>query len=159
MALYFGSKKVCEGGGRKSEWKTFFDNSGKLYPADDYKTRMTTLAPYLDFTDTSDVADFSNMFRNNTALTTIPRLDMRKGTNFADMLTGDAALTSFGGYGIAYSFSLSPCSNMGEEALVNVLSNLATITDTQTLTLGSTLLGKLSDSEKKIATDKGWTLA
>lgn len=159
MALYFGSKKVCEGGGRKSEWKTFFDNNGKLYAYSAFSARLQTLAPYLDFTDTADVTDFSNMFRNNTALTAIPKLDMRKGTNFADMLTGDTALTSFGGYGIAYSFSLAPCTAMGEEALVNVLNNLATVTDTQTLTLGATLLGKLSDDEKKIATDKGWTLA
>jgi hypothetical protein len=32
-------------------------------------------------------------------------------------------------------------------------------TTTKTLTIGSTNLAKLTDAEKKIATDKGWTLA
>ena len=40
-----------------------------------------------------------------------------------------------------------------------VINGLQTVTETQTLTLGSTNLAKLTDAEKKIATDKGWTLA
>lgn len=159
MALYFGKTKACNGSGKKSEWKTYFDNGGKLWAHNDYKAKITTLAPYLDFGDTADVTDFSHMFANNTALTTIPRLDMRKGTNFADMLLSCSALTSFGGYGIAYSFDLSMATNMGESALVKVLNSLASVTDTQTLTLGETNLAKLSDDEKAIATAKGWTLA
>jgi hypothetical protein len=159
MALYFGKTKACNGSGNQSEWKTYFDNGGKLWAYYDYKAKITTLAPYLDFSDTADVTDFSHMFANNTALTTIPKLDMRKGTNFADMLTGDTAITSFGGYGIAYSFDLSMATKMEEGEIAKVLRNLATITDTQTLTLGATNLAKLTDAEKAIATSKGWTLA
>ena len=159
MALYFGKTKACNGSGKKSEWKTYFDNGGKLWAFSDYKAKITTLAPYLDFGDTADVTDFSHMFANNTALTTIPRLDMRKGTNFADMLLSCSALTSFGGYGIAYSFDLSMATNMEESALVNVFNNLAPVTETQTLTLGETLLKKTNQREKAIAIAKGWTLA
>ena len=49
--------------------------------------------------------------------------------------------------------------NYDRESIVKVLNNLQSITTTQTLTLGSTLLAKLTDEDKKIATDKGWTLA
>ena len=45
------------------------------------------------------------------------------------------------------------------ELLVGLFKSLATITTTKTITLGSTLLAKLTDEDKKIATDKGWTLA
>ena len=40
-----------------------------------------------------------------------------------------------------------------------VINGLQTVTSTQTLTLGTDNLAKLSDAEKQIATDKGWTLA
>ena len=40
-----------------------------------------------------------------------------------------------------------------------VINGLQTVTTTQKLTLGATNLAKLTDGEKKIATDKGWTLA
>ena len=45
------------------------------------------------------------------------------------------------------------------EWIVKLFNKLETITSTQTITLGSTLLAKLTDEDKKIATDKGWTLA
>lgn len=45
------------------------------------------------------------------------------------------------------------------EALLEVLNNLEPVTTTQTLTVGAAALALLSDSDKSIATDKGWTLA
>ena len=45
------------------------------------------------------------------------------------------------------------------DSLMSIINNLATVTTTQTLTLGSTNLAKLSSEEKAIATNKGWTLA
>ena len=56
------------------------------------------------------------------------------------------------------SFSLS-ATKLEHDALVVVLNNLGTVTSTQTLTLGATKLALLSDEEKAIATNKGWTLA
>lgn len=40
-----------------------------------------------------------------------------------------------------------------------VINGLQTVTTKPTLTLGTTNLAKLTDEEKKVATDKGWTLA
>ena len=161
MPSYIGKTQISGGYRNKSEWKAFFDNGGVLYAPGSYNTKIKTLVPYLSFTDTADVTDFTNMFRNNKSLATIPSLDMRKGTLFTDMLTDCAALTSFGGYGMSCSFDMSPCTLMEESALVEVLNNLADVTskEAQTLTLGETLLAKLTDAEKKIATDKNWTLA
>lgn len=59
---------------------------------------------------------------------------------------------------LSVSFDLSPCIKLTHDSLMNVLNSIQTVTTTQTLTLGSTNLAKLTDDEKKIATDKGWTL-
>lgn len=57
------------------------------------------------------------------------------------------------------SLSLSDSTNLTHDSLMVVINGLQTVTTTQTLTLGSTNLAKLTDDEKKVATDKGWTLA
>jgi hypothetical protein len=61
--------------------------------------------------------------------------------------------------GIGNSFRINTSTAFEEADLVNILNNLAIVTDTQTLTMGATNLAKLSDSEKEIATKKGWVLA
>lgn len=61
--------------------------------------------------------------------------------------------------GISDSFSISCSTAFAEADLVNILNNLAEVTEAQTLTMGETNLAKLTDSEKEIATKKGWVLA
>ena len=62
-------------------------------------------------------------------------------------------------YGMKVNFYISASTKFTREALVEILNNLATVTSTQTLTMGSTNLAKLTDEDKAIATGKGWTLA
>ena len=57
------------------------------------------------------------------------------------------------------SLDLSGCTKLTHDSLMVVINGLQTVTTTQKLTLGSTNLAKLTDEEKKVATDKGWTLA
>ena len=57
------------------------------------------------------------------------------------------------------SLSLSTCKNLTHDSIMVVINGLQTVTEAQTLTLGSTNLAKLTEADKKIATDKGWTLA
>ena len=58
------------------------------------------------------------------------------------------------------SLNISKCTLLSRETLVQLFTEtLLNVTTTQTITLGSTLLAKLTDEDKKIATDKGWTLA
>ena len=45
------------------------------------------------------------------------------------------------------------------EELVETINSLATVKTATTITLGSVNLAKLTDEDKEIATDKGWTLA
>ena len=53
------------------------------------------------------------------------------------------------------SFNISSSTAFTKEALVEILNNLATVTTTQTLTMGATNLAKLTDEDKAIATNKG----
>ena len=60
---------------------------------------------------------------------------------------------------ISKSFVLTNDNNLSHDSLVRVIDNLKTVTSTQTLTIGTYNLSKLSDAEKAVATGKGWTLA
>ena len=57
------------------------------------------------------------------------------------------------------SLYLSYCENLTHDSIMVIINGLQTVTSTQTLTLGSTNLAKLTEAEKQIAIDKGWTLA
>lgn len=57
------------------------------------------------------------------------------------------------------SLSLSGSPHLTHDSLMVVINGLQTVTTAQKLTLGTTNLARLTDEEKKIATDKGWTLA
>ena len=45
------------------------------------------------------------------------------------------------------------------EALLEIIGNLKTVTTTKRLTMGATNLAKLTEEDKAIATNKGWSLA
>ena len=57
------------------------------------------------------------------------------------------------------SLDLSPCDRLTHDSIMVVINGLQTVTETQTLTLGSINLDKLTQEEKQVAIDKGWTLA
>jgi hypothetical protein len=59
---------------------------------------------------------------------------------------------------INISLNFSYCAYLTHDSLMSIINNLATVTSTKTLTLGTTNLAKLSDEEKAIATNKGWTV-
>ena len=60
-----------------------------------------------------------------------------------------------------FSFKLSSCNNLTVESLNAVITALPTLAEgaTQTLTLGSTNMAKLTEAEIAVATGKGWTVA
>lgn len=109
--------------------------------------------------DTSKVTNMSSMFYNCNSLTTIPQLDTNSVTKMGNMFSSCSNLKEIHMTGMKVSFNISASTNFTESALVEILNNLATVTSTQTLTMGSTNLAKLTDEEKAIATNKGWTLA
>ena len=64
---------------------------------------------------------------------------------------------SFAVFGTNNTEAVNACTR--QDLLDNYINRLHKTTTTKTLTLGATLLAKLTDEDKKIATDKGWTLA
>ena len=114
--------------------------------------------------DTSKVQNTTNMFSGCISLTSVPRLDATSLTSAKNMFgTSYGALkklTTFGGLtGLKIDFDLSSCPNLTYESLLNVFNELADVTASpKTLTLGKENLNKLWNSDKAIATNKGWVL-
>ena len=176
MALYLGSKKVSMKSG-SGGMKAFFDAGGRCA----YST-ATTFVGTIGYSDTSNVTNMTYMFYNCSSLTSIPTLDTSKVTNMTSMFYNCSSLTSIPALdtskvtnmtymfyncsslteihmtGMSVDFNISASTQFTESALVEILNNLATVTSTRTLTMGSTNLAKLTDDEKAIATNKGWTL-
>ena len=91
-------------------------------------------------------------------LEVVPEYDLFYVNSLTGFVDGCYALSEFKAKGIRASLDLSQSNFMTHDTIIPVLRNLAA-TDGQTLTLGPTYLAMLSDEEKAIATDKGWTLA
>ena len=92
-----------------------------------------------------------------TTLKSIPAYDLSNITSIN--LSNLSKLEEFHATGMKVSFSISSSTKFTREALVEILNNLASVTSTKVLTMGATNLAKLTDEDKLIATNKGWTLA
>ena len=121
------------------------------------------------------VKSMSETFNYCSQLKTLPLMDLTQCTRFS--VTGCNSLESIPAYdlsnitsinlnslyklaefhatGMKVSFNISSSTKFTKEALVEILNNLATVTTTQTLTMGDTNLAKLTDEDKLIATNKG----
>ena len=109
--------------------------------------------------DTSNVIDMQYFVRHCSNLTSIPRLDVSKVTNFSQAFEGLYSLTSIGLYGFTHSINIT-FTSLEHDALVAFLNQAGTAYDSsQKIIIGSAKLALLSDEEKAIATNKGWTLA
>ena len=118
-------------------------------------TKLTTI-PHLN---TSNATQMDSMFRGCNRLISIPNLDTSKVTDMRQMFSNCKALEEIHMTGMKANFKISASTKFTREALLEILNNLATVTTTRTLTMGSTNLAKLTDEDKAIATNKGWTLA
>lgn len=92
-------------------------------------------------------------------LVEIAPYDVSKCTDFTDTFAGCNSLKRMLLYGMKVSFDISSSTKFEREDLVTILNNLGTVSETQTLTMGSTNLAKLTSEDKAIATNKGWVLA
>ena len=121
-----------------------------------YGCKSLTSIPLLD---TSNVTRMSSMFEYCSSLTTIPQLDTSKVGEVSYMLAGCRKLTNVGGFkNLKVGLDLSDSPLLTHESLMNVINNLASVTN-KTLSLGETNLAKLTDEEKMIAINKGWVLS
>lgn len=118
-------------------------------------SKLTTIPQF----DTSNVSNMGEMFSGCTSLTSIPELNVSRCTYFSYMLKDCTSLTSIGMYGFRYSIDISQTA-LGHDALVAFLNQAGTAyNSSQKITMGSAKLALLSEEEKAIATNKGWTLA
>lgn len=123
-----------------------------------YECRLLTTVPLMD---TSNVTNMETMFSGCKLLTTIPPINTSRVTRIEFMFNSCSSLTDLGGFtGLKCNLDLSPCTALTHDSILNVINKAADVTASPaTLTFGSTNLAKLSDEEKAIATNKGWTLA
>ena len=110
----------------------------------------------------SNATNLSNCFAYCSSLTslTLPAGFGSNATNLEYCFDKCNALTDItGNPNFKVSVRLSGSTKLTHDSLMTIINGLQTVTGTQTLTLGSTNLAKLTKEEKRIATDKGWTLA
>ena len=118
-------------------------------------TNLTTI-PLLD---TSNVISMSYMFNGCSSLTTIPQLNTSNVIGMRDMFKSCSNLKSILMTNIGADLDISASTKFEREDLLVILNNLKTVTSATTLTMGATNLAKLTEEDKAIATNKGWTLA
>lgn len=111
--------------------------------------------------NTSEVTSMFYMFYKCINLTSIPAFDVSKSISMTHMIDDCSKLEAIHMKNIGTDLDISQTysTKFTREALLEIIGNLKTVTTTKTLTLGSTNLAKLTDEDKAIATNKGWTLA
>lgn len=109
--------------------------------------------------NTSKVNNIDGIFYNCSRLTTIPALDVSEVKYATNSFNNCSNLKSILMTGMKVKFDISASTKFERADLLIILNNLATVTSTKTLTMGSINLAKLTDEDKAIATNKGWTLA
>lgn len=109
--------------------------------------------------DTSKVKNMSQMFWHCNNLQTIPAYDCTNVTNMNNTFASCSSLKSILMTNIGVSLNIAASTLFERSDLLVILNNLKTVTSTKTLTMGTANLAKLTDEDKAIATNKGWTLA
>lgn len=118
-------------------------------------SKLTTVPLY----DTSKVTRMEEMFWYCKNLQTVPAFDCSNVTNMNIIFASCYSLKSILMTNIGVSLDISASTRFEREDLVLILNNLKTVTTTKTLRMGTTNLARLTDEDKLIATNKGWTLA
>ena len=146
-----------------------FYNCNKLVTIPLLNTSKATDLSYMFFScsslefiplfDTSSAKNMNSMFQNCSKITIVPALNVSNATNLGYMFSNCSSLKSILMTGMKANFDIHWSTQFEESDLVTILNNLATVETTRILTMGATNLAKLTDEEKAIATNKGWTLA
>ena len=109
--------------------------------------------------DTRNVKYMSNMLYECSSLKSVPAFDTGNVEYMSEMLRGCSNLTEIHMLNIGTNLDIHWSTKFTREALLEIIGNLKTVTSTKTLTMGATNLAKLTEEDKEIATNKGWTLA
>lgn len=112
----------------------------------------------------SSPSNTSYMFSGCSSLKYINGIefDFTNTTNLTGMFSGCSFLEEIRFKADTLSITnldLTSCKLLSHDSLLSILNSCAQTSDTKTLKLGADNLAKLSEEEKAIATNKGWTLA
>jgi hypothetical protein len=123
---------------------------------------------HIGVVDFTSIAKVTAVFYQANNLKTIDKIILKSdGSQTFESITFDCAKlenVTFEGK-IGKSITFSKCSNltheslMGEKGIINALKDYSGTTSTYTLTLHVDAKARLSDAEKAIITQKGWTVA
>lgn len=122
-----------------------------------YCSNLTTL-PKLDL---SSATSTNTAFNDDYVLETIEEIKFGENTKFSQSFDDCTSLTNMIVTGVIgqNGLNLSYSPKLTHESLMSVINALQTKTSgSWSVTLGTTNLAKLTDAEKAIATQKGWTL-
>ena len=111
---------------------------------------------------TSVCNKFNYVFYGCNKLQKVEKINFSSATDLSSAFGSCSALTSIDFEGeIPVSVSFSNSTKLEASQLVNIMEHLKDLTgsSSQTLTLGSVNLAKLTDAEKAIALNKNWILA
>ena len=163
---YFGSF-------RSARWTDFtFNPKYRLYAstfmgAMHSNTNVTRVPVEIDWTALTEASDTQQAFYACSSLVHIPKLKVAETTMYnANTFQACSALEELiieGTIG-QQNFDVHWSTKLTRDSLLSIISALADYKDgtsgtTYTVTLGPTNLAKLTEAEKAIATQKGWTLA
>lgn len=116
---------------------------------------------YLDLStfDTSNVADFATtVFNGLSCLTKIDGVIDASSASAQFNLAACTSLMRIQIKNMSNGINASSCALLDRESLLYLINNAKQVSD-KTITLGAVNLAKLTEAEKQIAIDKGWTLA
>ena len=163
---------------KSTSFNQAFYGCSSLILCPNINTSSATNMPYMFYTcralrsipqlDTSKVIDMSYMFNDCQNLRSIPLLDCSR-LNVVDYMFGYSniySLKDLGGFKnlrVDFRNGLYYLPNLTVQSLMNVINNLYDFvgngsTTTRTLQLGTTNLNKLTEEQKAVATNKGWSL-
>lgn len=107
---------------------------------------------------TSNVTGMTSMFDGCSKLETIPLLDTSNVTNMSNMFWGCSKLTNIGGFqGLKINIDLSDSSLITRESMLNIFNTIGEAS--KTITISQNVADRLTDEDKAIATNKGWTIS
>ena len=140
-----------------SERANFIDNC--FSSPNGEESRTDPLVIEFDSIVNKPIVNMNYAFHNNKYIEEIPALDATKVLGLSTAFRGSTGILKIHLTNISNDIDISSCTKMTADSLLEVLNNLATVTSTMTCTLGADNLAKLTEEDKAIATNKGWTLA
>ena len=163
----------CYGSFRSARWTDFtFNPKYRLYAstfmgAMHSNTNVTRVPVEIDWTALTEASDTQQAFYACSSLINIPKLKVAETTMYnANTFQACYALEELIVEGTIgqQNFDVHWSTKLTRESLLSIISALKDYSanasgTTHTVTLGATNLAKLTDEEKAIATQKGWTLA